>query len=212
MKTKRLLTCAVALLTVLTVRAELFGFDTVTTNSPNRETIAGQLFIDANVIGAGLSSVIFINTGSADSTISEIYFGSALTTLNLSIDSIISSSFGVDFIIEGANPSNPPGFQEFANWWSLTIAAAESTPPPVKNGIDPYEYLELKLSYDAGGSSLVELIQSGEVQVALHVSGIGEYSDTFVNNDATVIPEPASLVLLVGTSSLFTFVRRRFIA
>jgi len=211
MKIKHLLTCAVALLTVLTVRAELFGFDTVTTNSPNREAIADQLFIDANVMGAGLSSVMFTNVGPADSTITEIYFGSDLTTLNLNIDSILSFSSGIDFVIEGANPASPPGFQDFSNWWSVTIAAAESTPSPAKNGIDPYEYLELKLSYDAGGSSFAELVQSGEIQVAFHVAGIGAYSDTFVN-DATVVPEPASLLLFVGSSSLFAFVRRKFIS
>lgn len=209
MKTKHLLTCAVALLTVLTVRAELFGFDTVTTNSPNREAIADQLFMETT----GLSSLLFSNTGSADSAITEIYFGSDLTTLNLNIDSIISSSSGVNFTIDGANPQSPPGWEEFANWWSVTIAAAESEPPPAQNGINPYEYLELGLSYTSG-TSLAELIQSGDVQVALHVTGLGnggEFSDTFVN-DTTVVPEPASLALLLGTSSMIVFVRRRFIA
>ena len=144
MKTKRMLTCAVVLLSALTVRAELFGFDTVTTNSPNREAIADQLFMDANAIDTGLSSVIFTNTGPADSTITEIYFGSDLTTLDLNIDSVISCSDGVLFTINGANPSNPPGFEEFANWWSVTIAAADTAPPPSQNGINPLEYLELK--------------------------------------------------------------------
>ena len=205
---KRILTCAVVLLSVLTVRAELFGFDTVTTNSPNRETIAGQLFMDT-----GLSSVIFTNTGPAPSAVSEIYFGTDLTDLNLNINSVMSSSPEVSFTITGASPANPPGWEEFANWWSVTVAAADSAPPPSQNGINPFEYLELGVSYSSG-SSFAELLQSGEIQVALHVISIGdggEYSDTFVNHDY-VVPEPASLVLIGTAGAFVAFMRRRYIA
>ena len=194
----------------MSTRADMFGFGTITTNSPNREAIADQLFMDANTLSATSSSVMFTNAGPSDSSISEIYFGSDLTTLNLNIDSELSSSLGVTFDISGASPANPPGFEEFANWWSITIASAESENPPGMNGVNPLEYLELELSYTSS-STLSELIQSGELQVALHVVDIGEYSDTFVN-DTTVIPEPASIVLLGSVGSLWGFVRRRFVA
>lgn len=191
------------------VRADIFGFDTITTNAPNREVIASQLYMDANTLSASTSSLTFTNTGPSDSSVAAIYFGSDLTTLNLSIDSMISCSAGVSFDIN-ANPSNPPGFEEFANWWSITIASADADAPPSKNGIDPYECLELGMSYTSS-STLSELIQSGELQIALHVISIGEYSDTFVN-DTTVIPEPASLILLGSVGSMLGFVRRRFAA
>ena len=190
--------------TALPVHADIFGFSNITTNSPDPDSIAAQLYMDVNA-----ASVAFTNTGPAASTVTEIYFGSDLTTLNLSIDSATSCSDGVSFDISGANPSNPPGFEEFENWWSITIAAAENNPPN-SNGIDPYECLELGLSYTSS-STLSELIASGELQVALHVRNIGEYSDTFVN-DTTVIPEPASIVLLGSVGSLLGFVRRRFVA
>jgi hypothetical protein len=207
---KRTLQIGIALaLMAVTVQADMFGFGTITTNSPNREAIAGQLFMDVNSLTAASSSITFTNTGPSDSSISEIYFGSDLTTLNLSIDSVLSSSAGVSFDISGASPANPPGFEEFANWWSITIAAAESESPGTShNGINPFEYLELGLSYTSG-STLSELIQTGELQVALHVISIGEYSDTFVN-DTTVIPEPASLILMGSVGSLLGFVRKRF--
>lgn len=200
---KRMLACSVVvLLTALAVRAEIVSFETVTTNSPNREVITQQLFIDT-----GLSSIIFTNSGSADSSITEIYFGTDLTDLNLNIDSVISCSDGVSFTIEGAKPPNPPGYDEFDNWWLVTVAAAESE-PPASNGINPLEYLELGLSYESS-SSFTELLQSGEVQVALHVSDIGpdnEYSDTFVN----VVPEPASMGLMTLIAGGIYFTRRFF--
>jgi hypothetical protein len=208
---KRTLQIGIALLLMaVTVQADIFGFGNITTNSPNPEAIADQLFMDVNTLTPASSSVTFTNTGPSESSISEIYFGSDLTTLNLSIDSVLSSSAGVSFDISGASPANPPGFEEFANWWSITIAAAESEGPggTSHNGINPFEYLELGLSYTST-STLSELIQSGELQVALHVISIGEYSDTFVN-DTTVIPEPASLILMGSVGSLLGFVRKRF--
>jgi hypothetical protein len=205
---KRTLQIGIALaLMAVTVQADIFGFETITTNSPNREAIADQLFMDANTLSATSSSLAFTNAGPSDSSIAAIYFGSDLTTLNLTIDSVIACSPGVSFDI-GSNPGNPPGFEEFANWWSITIASADAEPPPSHNGINPYECLELGMSYTSG-STLSELIQTGELQVALHVIDIGEYSDTFVN-DTTVIPEPASLILMGSVGSLLGFVRKRF--
>lgn len=207
---KHLITLII-LLTALTVRADIFAFDTVTTNAPNRQDIADQLFMDANVIGAGNSSLMFANTGPNPSSISEIYFGSDVdpATLGLSVDSVNSCSIGVDFDITGANPANPPGWEEFPFWWSVTIAAIESTEPPVQNGVNPYECLELDISYN-GSLSLSQLLQTGQLQVALHVIGNGEYSDTFVN-DTTVVPEPASLLLLGTAGAFMAFMRRRLL-
>ena len=196
-------------LMAITVHADLFGFDTVTTNSPYRGAVAGQMFMDANALGAGMSSVAFTNIGLLASTVTEIYFGSN-ESLNLNLDSILYECVGVDFDISGATPENPPGFEEFGNWWSITIAAAEAENPQAHKGIDPFECLALQISYD-GAFSFSELIQLGQLQVALHVTGMpdGE-SDTFVN-DTIVIPEPASLALIGISGLLLGFVRRRFI-
>jgi hypothetical protein len=194
----------------VTVWADKFGFGNITTNAPNREVIAGQLFMDANTLSDTSSSITFTNTGPSPSSISEIYFGSNLTTLDLNIKSAISYSPGVLFDISGAHPANPPGWDEFSHWWSVTIASAESESPTSKNGINPYECLEMELSYNSS-STLSELIQSGDVQVALHVISIGAYSDTFVN-ESTLIPEPASLMLMGSAACVLGFVRRRFIS
>jgi hypothetical protein len=193
----------------VTVQADIFGFDTTTTNAPNREAIADQLFMEANTLSATTASLTFTNTGPSDSSVSAIYFGSDLTTLNLSIDSLTSCTDGVSFDVK-TNTGNPPGFQGFSNWWSVTVAAADADAPPSKKGIDPYECLDMELSFNST-ATLSELIQSGDLQVAIHVIDIGEYSDTFVNGTTiTVIPEPASLVLLGSVGGLIGFLRRRF--
>jgi hypothetical protein len=128
--------------------------------------------MDANVIGAGHSSLMFTNAGPSPSSISEIYFGSDVdpVALGLSVNYIINCSVGVDFDITGASPANPPGWEEFPYWWSITIAAIESTEPPVHNGINRYECMELDISYN-GSLSLSQLLQTGQLQVALHVIG-----------------------------------------
>ena len=205
---KILYSSAIALLMVITVWADEFGFGSITTNASNRDMIAGQLFMEANTLDDTTSSILFTNTGPSLSSISEIYFGSKLTTLNLNIESAISGSPGVLFDISGARPANPPGLEEFSNWWSVTIASAESKAPTSRNGINPYEYFEMELSYNSS-LTLSELIQSGEVQVALHVISIGDYSDTFVNG-TSVIPEPASLILMGSAGCVIGFARRRF--
>lgn len=199
----------VALFTAVYVHADMFGFDTVTTNSPFREAVADQLFMDTSSLGAGFSSVMFTNTGPLPSTVTEIYFGSDMA-LNLQLDAIISHTDpGVDFTITGASPQNPPGWGGFGSWWTVTIAAAEATSPPAQNGIDPLEYLTLQVSYD-GTSTFSQLIQFGQLQVAMHVTSLPDgNSDTFVNT-TEIVPEPASLVLIGSAGALLALVRRRF--
>lgn len=206
---QRVFFSVIAALIATAVQADMFGFSTITTNAPNREAIADQLYMDAVTVDASNSSVMFTNTGPAASSISEIYFGTDLTTLDLNIEGWSSCSPGVVFDISGANPPNPPGWQEFANWWSVTVASAESENPESQNGVNPYECLMLDLSYNSS-STLSELLQSGEVQVALHVIAIGEYSDTFVN-DTDIIPEPASAMLIGITLSMGILIRRRVV-
>jgi len=203
----------IALCLAVPVRADMFGFNTTTTtNMQNRELIADQLFMDVNDIAAGFASVLFTNNGPVASTISEIYFGSYLA-LDLLITAVTSCDSNVDFTIENVKPTDPPG-STMGNWWSITIASAEPLPPPAVNGIDPFECLMMDLSYNSS-LSISELLSSGQLQVALHVisidgiSNTGSYSDSFVNDSTSVVPEPASMVLIGVSGSFIAFVRRR---
>lgn len=202
---------AASLLTV--AHAGIIGFDTVTMNSPNRESIAEQLIIETTELDTGLTRLKIHNTGPADSTIATIYFGTYLTDLNLDVTSIPSASSGVDFYIDDfVKASKPPGWNEAdGNWWSSTTAAVNSWDPSPKNGINPDEYLELELTYNSP-LSLTDLILSGDVQAAMHVINIGQYSDTFVTEkDTSPIPEPASAILFGAAASTIAFLRRRFV-
>lgn len=216
MKTKRILACSVVLLTVLSVHAEQFGFHMAEPPAPDTylESIAGQMFMDTDTGSSqvGLSNIEFSNAGDSASTITEIYFGSFDANLNLDVTAINDFSVGVDFTIERLNPSDPPGSAD-ATWWYITLDGAEGTPPPAHNGIDPYEYVNLQVSYANSSYSFTQLIQNDIVQVALHVTGLTspEGSATFVN-DTEIVPEPASLLLIGSAGALIGFVRRRFIA
>jgi hypothetical protein len=205
---KILYSSVISLLMAVTVWSDKFGFENITTNALNGGVIAGQLFMDVNTLSDRSSSIIFTNTGPSPTSISEIYFGSDLAMLDLNIESVINCSPGVLFDISGAHPANPPGSEEFSHWWSVTVASMESKSPTSRNGINPYEYLEMELSYNSS-STLSELIQSGDVKVALHVISIGENSDTFVNG-TSLIPEPASVILMGSAGCVIGFMRRRF--
>jgi len=202
---------AVLLLSV--AHAGIIGFDTVTSNSPNAGSIAEQLIIETTELDAGLASIKIHNTGPADSTIAKIYFGTYSTELNLNVTAIPGSSIGVEFYIEDyTKATRPPGWNEAGgSWWSTTVGAVSSLNPAPKNGINPHEYLELELTYDSP-LSLTDLILSGDVQAAVHVVSIGQYSDTFVTQtDTTPIPEPASVVLFGAAATTIAVIRRRFV-
>lgn len=199
------------LLSALAVQAGLFGFHNITTNTPYGDALESQLFMEASDTG---SSVIFTNTADGmPATVKTIYFGTDMQDLNLSIVSMDGSE-GVDFeIVEDTGNVNPPGWEEFDYWWSVTVAAASALPPPASTGIDPGEYLTMGLSYD-NSSSFSALVDDGFVHVALHVISIEgaelDGSETFRNDD-DIIPEPASLVLIGIAGSSIAFVRRKFI-
>ncbi|MEN8254883.1 MAG: PEP-CTERM sorting domain-containing protein [Verrucomicrobiota bacterium] len=202
----------IILLTASASRAELFGFNAITANDTNGTAqIVGesQLFMDVTSTGEGQVSVLFTNTGPASSAISEIYFSTldpdVAPPVSLEIVSVINGP-GVSFVDGDVAPPNPPGGELIG--WMCTDEAAGSE-KAAKNAIDPYEYLILEMTYTEPPYNFLDMLHSGDLQVALHVIDMGaggEFSETFVN----VIPEPASMVLLLGTSGLIAFVRRKF--
>jgi len=203
---RKLIFGAIALFMVCSVKAEVFGFNRITSNATTN--VANQFFMDVSDIDTGYARVVFTNAGPVTTSISEIYFGSHSDSDALAISSVTSSDSGVKFTIGNVKPSSPPGIDK-NNW--VTLAAAQASSPASQNGINPYEWLIMDLNYD-GGPSFVDLISNGQIQVALHITSIdGGASDTFVNDTSvTVIPEPASLILIGTSGSFIAFIRRRF--
>jgi len=197
---------AIALFMVCPVRAEIFGFNRITSNATN--DVANHFFMDVNDIDTGYARLVFTNTGPVAATIAEIYFGSPSDAPAVAIDSVTGCDDGVNFSIGNVQPSSPPGVNK--NAW-VTLDAAQALSPASQNGIAIYEWLIMDIHYD-GGVSFVDLISSGQILVALHVISIdGGDSDTFVNDTAvTAIPEPASMILMGTTGSFIAFLRRIF--
>jgi len=206
---RKLIFGAFALFIVCTVRAEVFGFNRITSNATNN--VANQFFMDVSDIDEGYARVVFTNTGPAvTASISEIYFGSHTSSdaPSVAIESVTSFDNGGTFTIGNVQPASPPGVNK-SSWF--TLAAAQAASPASQAGINAHESLIMDLSYD-GGLSFAQLISGGQIQVALHVISIdGGESDTFVNDTSvTVIPEPASMIMIGTTGSFIAFVRRRF--
>jgi len=197
---------AIALFMVSSASAAIFGFNRITSNSDT--DVADQFFIDVNDTGTGAARVVISNAGSLPSSIAEIYFGSSSDSHAVAINSVTSLDDGVDFRIGAVQPSSPPGINK--NAW-VTLAAAQALAPSSQNGVNPSESLIMDLSYD-GGVSFAQLLSDGQLQVALHVISIaGGNSDTFVNNaSVTVVPEPASMILIGSSGVFIAFARRRF--
>lgn len=219
---QKLLISSAALMITAAVHADIWGFDVITTNSPQGQYLEDyDQFLMTAPVASGDNCVRFDNTGSyTGAVITKIYFGvlaEKVDTINLQIDSVdlSASSTAVDFIINNdpGPGDNPPGWADYGDWWAVTVAGAEADKPPPKNGIDVNEFLTLCLSYtDDDTVAFSDLLTYKDVIVALHVQSIdGAGSETFRSRD-DAIPEPGSVALLGLSAAGLAFIRRRFSA
>ncbi|MBT8046168.1 MAG: PEP-CTERM sorting domain-containing protein [Pontiella sp.] len=202
---KKLLIAVLAAIIPMMASAELFGFSAIPSNAPLNPSIGeNQLFMDVTETGLGEVSIVFTNTGPEPSTIAEIYFDApdVEPPLNLALVQIINTP-GVSYVYD-ANPQNLPAGRMFL--FCADLGTEPENPAP-KNGIDPYEYLVLEMTYTDPPHNFIDLLQSGDLRIGLHVISMGtsEDSESFIN----VIPEP-STALLLGFSGLLIKVRRDY--
>lgn len=143
----------------------------------------------------GQIRVIFVNDGSEDSSVSQIYFDFS-PGINLSL-AHIGNGEGVSFTSQHVRPNNlPSGKSIFAAFESDLAVGAKN--PASKNGINPGESLELIMNYNSS-YDIIAALANEDLRVGLHVISLGAYSESFVN----VVPEPATLPLLLsGTLAL----------
>lgn len=189
-----------------------------------------RMVVDITDPAAGYATFSFYNIGSTASVLSSVRLDEG-SGIGLQLDTIINSytpgylagdANTVDFkVMNNANIPPLQGIVFDADVGVVANMATDLYTAAVLNGsgYESAEVLTLEMSYNAG-SDLLAMLTSGELRVATKIQGV-EYpgspgssiSEYFVNETAyTVIPEPASVVLLVGASTMIGFVRRRFMA
>jgi len=230
---------ALLLMSAATAQADLYEFrfagiveegDTITNEfalAVGEEQF--RMVVDIADPASGYATFSFYNLGPTASVLTSARMDEG-SGIGLQLDNIINSytpgylagdADTVDFKV--MNNANIPPLQGIAFNAEIGVTAnmaIDAYTAAVLNGsgYGSAEKVTLEVSYDVN-SDLLAMLTSGELRVATKLQGV-EYpgspgisiSEYFVNETAyTVIPEPASVVLLVGASSMIGFVRRRFI-
>lgn len=189
--------------------AATLGFSCITNNNANSCAIGqSQLTAELTDLGNGTVEFLFQNTGTAASSITQIYFDQPNPTV-MGLTSMQGSS-GVNFRQLSA-PLNLPG----GNGIGFGATTGVGSRPPVSpNGVNPGEWLKLVFTLNTGSTfaSLLTNLATGDLRIGMHVQSIGawENSESFVNGPPLVTPEPASLILLgTGLAGAVAARRRR---
>lgn len=201
MKRYVVILCLVCLC-VSNLKAALIRFERITDNSDIN--IESQFSVDIFAVGENVAFK-FYNDGPISSSISEIYFYDGVLLNMYSID---DSFEGVNFenIGDPTSPQELPGYQAEQNLVVLLTATEAENPEPA-NGIKPGEWLQIGYSLLPGKNlnDLLNEMAMGEVVIGIHVKAInvdphspeaGDYSDSFITDPSTLVPEPATLLLL----------------
>lgn len=191
-----------------TANADTFDFTCISnSNAQNCQTGSLQLSVEVVEGPGGQAQFIFRNTGSAASSIADIYFDNG-TLLGIAS---ITNGAGVDFS-QGASPGNLPGGNSMNPAFQATAGfTADSNPPTQPNGVNPGETVSIFFMLQSGGAfaDVIRELYSREIRVGLHVQGFGNGgSESFVNG-VTPVPVPAAAWLLLSGLGFLRVARRR---
>jgi hypothetical protein len=152
--------------------------------------------------GQNKVSFLFENLSSASSSITDIYFDSGSI---LGSGSSISNSKGVSFS-GGASPATLPGGENLTPAFARTPSfAADSNPPPPKNGINPEEWLKITFNLNTGESfdNVINQLGAGVFRIGIHVQSLPDGSSVSAIN-AVHTPELATIALMTLGSIAFS--------
>lgn len=150
----------------------------------------------------------FTNLGTADASITDIYFDAA----DWLVFAFSSDGPGVDFE-PGARPRNLPGGGMLTPAFETSFGA-DSEAPSVRNGIDPGETLALVFRLGAGRAlaDVAAALADGSLRIGLHVQGFSSGgSASFVNVAPGLPPEvpKPDLAWLLGAGLLARWLGKR---
>ena len=194
-----------------------YSFVNITNNNAGDAAIGeAQLFVELFDLTTQVE-FYFTNTGTEDSSITDVYFDNGSL---LGIASIDNTSTGVSFT-QLASPPDLPGGETVSPPFDVTAGfSADSDPPAQPNGVNPSEYLGIIFDLQVGGSfqDVLDELASGELRIGIHVQGFSSGgSESFINNGIVdgngngngVIPAPGALLLGSIGVSFVTWLRRQ---
>jgi hypothetical protein len=181
--------------TISTSQAASYGFSCITFNNASDCAIGeAQLSVDitdaGNISGVNYVDFTFTNTGSDESTISEVYFDDG--TL-LGISSIASSS-GVSFS-QGANPPNLPGGNVVGFDVTAGFLADADNPAPKKGVNIGGDWVTITFALINGLSYADTIAAMGsDLRIGIHVINFESGgSESFVAPSPVPVPAAAWL-------------------
>lgn len=177
----------------------VLNFDCITPGNATNCAI-GEAQLSASISALGANQVLFriLNSGTAKSVISEVYFdnGPLLNIANLiDKDDGVGGLAGVDFTGGSATPSHLPNAGNIVPTFVAThILSADADNPSPKNGIGAGEWLGIVFNIMSNGTvnNVYSGLMSGDLRVGLHVKDFNSgMSASFVNT--APVPLPAAL-------------------
>lgn len=196
-----------AVLAPLTANAANFSFNfqNIAGADSGGDSIVSQFSVDVADNGTGTTLWKFKNAPAATSSasvIAQIYFewgGDSNSPYKLSVNQLNSGNVGNVNFASGANPSQLPQNN------SIDDLALGATNPAPQKGIGLNEALGVIFN-SANATDLQAAINSGDLIVGLHVTGIAAYngnSDSYISSTTTKpVPVPGLLLGVMAAGAL----------
>ena len=181
--------------------AASFEFSCFGTNSATDCAILeAQMSVDITQDGNWLKFT-FSNSGPEASFIDGLYFSDPPPSLLGGDPTFVYSNGGIAFS-ENCTPGDLP------NQWGTTYCA-DANAPASKNGVNPYEWVEVSylLQGPATLATVLAGIDAGTFDIGIKVQGFASGGSEW--GTITKVPEPGTLALLASGLSLTAFRRRR---